>query len=170
MSEKECNQQNKTLELICQISNNYESNLKAQAELFKKFFSKLEDKNRVETIKEFISKQTPENRATIILNVLEKNQINKTEAEVLYLGIPGSLGRSYSKVEEQVKNLIDILSLCNGDSTCKDILDKLQKCTEGNNEQKICPNATVTTIMYLFFQSILFRLIVELKKYLKKSD
>lgn len=150
MSEKECNQQDKTLEMICQISNNYQSNLTAQAKLFKEFFSALNE-NKLEKIKEFISKQTPENRATIIFSVLEKNQIEKKEAEVLYLGIPGSLGRSYSKVEKQVEKLIKILSECNENSTCKDILDKLQEFTEENDKQKICPNATVTTIMYLFF-------------------
>jgi len=129
------------LQLICKIKENYKDNFEAQAELFKSFFGAVIKKNAEVSkvdIKDFISKQTPDTRFEVIRGVL--NKVTRNE-NVLYLGIPGSLGRSYSKVEKQVEALLAIL---------KD--DKNDFLTEiVNHNEQIKVNATTTSIMYLFF-------------------
>jgi len=144
MSEEiqKCREDNETLKMICEVEKNYRVNFTKQAELLKIFFEKLKDKpaeERIQGIKDFISKQTPETR----FNVLKKYGITEElEKDVLYLGIPGSLGRSYAKVEEQVKSLIEIL--LDETITLEEIYKKL-------DEKNVKVNATITSIMYLFF-------------------
>ena len=141
MSEEiqKCQEENETFKMICEVEKNYRHNFTKQAELFKTFFEKLKDKTpeeRIQGIKDFISKQTPKTR----LNVLKKYGIREELGkDVLYLGIPGSLGRSYSKVEEQVIALIEILKGNN-----ETIYQELEK-------HSVKVNATTTSIMYLFF-------------------
>lgn len=127
----------KVLELISKIHDQYKDEFNAQAELFKSFFNTLNDDERNEKVKAFISKQNSTTRAEVIGEIAKKDDYKN----VPYLGIPGSLGRSYVKVEKQVKKLIDILK---GNHN-NDILEALI------NQSDVKVNATTTSIMYLFF-------------------
>jgi len=128
----------KVLKLISEIQNQYKDEFKAQAKLFKSFFNNLKDDDEGnEKVKAFISKQNSKTRAEVIGEIAKEDD----SKNVLYLGIPGSLGRSYDKVKEQVKELIGILKKGEHEN---DILNVLKQ-----SDVKV--NATTTSIMYLFF-------------------
>ena len=134
------NEENKEkyfLDLICEVEDAYVNNFEEQAKLFKDFFYKLSDDDRIKKVKDFISKQTPATRWEVIKEVIDGKEKNE---DILYLGIPGSLGRSFGKVNDQVAELLNIIT--NPD---KDILAELMK------NEMIQVNATTTSIMYLFF-------------------
>lgn len=137
----ECTVENETLKLICEIEKNYDGNFTAQADLFKEFFNQLENSNKLEKVKAFVSAQTKDNRAKVINDVLNKQEQKNNPPEVLYLGIPGSLGRRFKSVEESVKKLLEILPKKQTE----------QDCLTAMQEENIHFNATTTTIMYLFF-------------------
>jgi len=137
MKQDECKKGNETLEMICKVEKNYQINFEKQAELFKNFFNALKEEERNEKIKEFISKQKLDTRKDVIGDMAKKEEYK----DILYLGIPNSLGRSYKKVEEDVEKLNDLLNK-NKDQSTDNILEAIKE---------IKLNATITSIMYLFF-------------------
>lgn len=136
-NKQECSMKNETLQLICQIEQNYSVNFTAQAILFKKFYDRMKNDERLEKIKAFVSAQTKGNREKVINDVLTEEK----SKEILYLGIPGSLGRRFKSVKNDVEELLKILNTGETPS----------KCLEEIQNVKIGFNATTTTIMYLFF-------------------
>ena len=92
-------------------------------------------------IRDFISKGKDKKK-----ELLKNITGNSVENDIIFIGIPAGLGRSYKNVEQDVNKLITLLFRFSKDKDLGLLFNNLKK-------SNIKCNATTTTIMYLFFSN-----------------